>query len=666
VAEAYGAAVEGREPTLPEAPSYEAIATRMADSLTTSRLATLETYWRDRLAAVSPSLALPADRPRPASPRFSAASVPFALDAETSARVRAVAGACSTTPFVVLLAAYALYVRHLTGETAPVVFAPVENRPAGEAERAVGLFANILPHATDVSGDPSFRALLARTQGALLGDWEHQALPYDRILAQGPMAGLGAPRMQVMLNVMPRPEWPRLGSAAVRPMVVAPRAARVDWHLWLMDDAEAFTGAWEFSSERFDAATILRLADGVRTLVGRLVADMEAPVGESLGVLPALARPSGPEAVLAALAARRTAAVQPEEPPRTDTERRVAAMWAEALGLERVGRQADFFELGGHSLAAVRVLANVRQAFGREVPLGGLFANPTVAGLAALLDAEAPASIASPLVKLRDGWSGAPLVLAHALGGQAIAYAGLARALSGDRRVYGLEHPALHGGSAPSSLGELAAMYVAAIEAELPAGPLVLGGWSAGGALAHELACRLTARGRDVRLLAVFDGAPPPGPDALGPEDDEATALFHFAMDLAAREAKASPFTEAALAEMASGDRLDAVVAWARRENLIPDAFGDEDIRTTQQVFLATLRAYWPHRLGHFDGPMVLYRAADSDHATAADWAPFVTTLGVETVGGGHYGLNGLLGPTHAAGLAARLESAIAALESSR
>ena len=72
--------------------------------------------------------------------------------------------------------------------------------------------------------------------------------------------------------------------------------------------------------------------------------------------------------------------------PRTGLEAELAAVFAEVLGVERVGAHASFFELGGHSLAAARVVARVRESLGRELALPLLFETPTVAGLAARLE----------------------------------------------------------------------------------------------------------------------------------------------------------------------------------------------------------------------------------------------------------------------------------------
>ncbi|MGN9785609.1 SDR family NAD(P)-dependent oxidoreductase [Nonomuraea sp. ZG12] len=90
---------------------------------------------------------------------------------------------------------------------------------------------------------------------------------------------------------------------------------------------------------------------------------------------------------------------QPYTPPLSATERDLAGLWSEVLGVEPVGTRDNFFDLGGNSLVALQMLALVKKRFGVAVPTVSLFEAPTVSTLAATLDerrAPAPAPAGAP------------------------------------------------------------------------------------------------------------------------------------------------------------------------------------------------------------------------------------------------------------------------------
>jgi hypothetical protein len=92
--------------------------------------------------------------------------------------------------------------------------------------------------------------------------------------------------------------------------------------------------------------------------------------------------------------------------PRGDTERALCRVFADVLGVPRVGMQDNFFLLGGHSLSAVRATFRLAEELGRDVALAALFHHPTAAALAEHLDAQASAAAAQPsasLMSLLDG-----------------------------------------------------------------------------------------------------------------------------------------------------------------------------------------------------------------------------------------------------------------------
>ncbi|MFF9641818.1 amino acid adenylation domain-containing protein [Kitasatospora aureofaciens] len=88
-------------------------------------------------------------------------------------------------------------------------------------------------------------------------------------------------------------------------------------------------------------------------------------------------------------------------PPGTATERALTGIWQRLFGTGRIGIDDDFFVLGGHSLAAVRMLAEIHQGLGVELPLSACFEHPTVAALAALIDRTPRSDATEPVVVRR-------------------------------------------------------------------------------------------------------------------------------------------------------------------------------------------------------------------------------------------------------------------------
>ncbi len=114
--------------------------------------------------------------------------------------------------------------------------------------------------------------------------------------------------------------------------------------------------------------------------------------------------------------------------PATETERAVAAIWADVLGEERVGATDGFLELGGDSISALRVVMRLSDLSEHEVPVAALFEGGTVRAIAALIDGGE--TIRSGLVvPLRSTGSKPPLFFVHPLGGSVFSYAELVEAL---------------------------------------------------------------------------------------------------------------------------------------------------------------------------------------------------------------------------------------------
>ena len=204
--------------------------------------------------------------------------------------------------------------------------------------------------------------------------------------------------------------------------------------------------------------------------------------------------------------------------PRTETEQKLACLWAQTLGVERVGVHDKFFEIGGHSLMAVRLLARIEAAFGRLLPLAVFFRAQTVAEMAAVL-LERPKNDPSPgILTLRSGdHRRPPLFLVHSHTGEHLAWRPLIECLGNDRAIHALTLPQVAGAPQPFlTIEALAAHHVEQICAVEPNGPYHIAAYSFGATVASEIAVQLSARGREIGVLAAIDWAP--APRHLAPE----------------------------------------------------------------------------------------------------------------------------------------------------
>ena len=200
--------------------------------------------------------------------------------------------------------------------------------------------------------------------------------------------------------------------------------------------------------------------------------------------------------------------------PATATEKRLAALWQQALGVPVTDTTANFFELGGDSLRAAQLIVLIQEQFGRELAFATLLRAPTVARIAAILyGAESTAdetfSEWDAVLPLQpEGWL-TPLFCISPIVQGPYSFRPLAKHLGVDRPFFVVRVLPKEGERTPT-VEELASRATQAIRATRPQGPYMLGGYCFGGTIAFETARQLRSMGEEVQMIALFD-TPAPG-----------------------------------------------------------------------------------------------------------------------------------------------------------
>jgi len=217
-------------------------------------------------------------------------------------------------------------------------------------------------------------------------------------------------------------------------------------------------------------------------------------------------------------------------PPRTARESQIAALWEDLFDRRPIGVTDDFFDLGGHSLLAVMLVSRLKTELGLEVSLDQLLQRPTVEGLARPGDGESTEDGApARFLEFNRTGSRPPLVLFPGIFGTVLIYRELPGLLGPDQPLLmALAPEAATEDARRATIEGLAARYEEELLRRLPAGPVVLGGFSFGATLALEVFHRLRRRGRQLPLVISIDGAAPGYPDFLPPLARAAAHLSYF------------------------------------------------------------------------------------------------------------------------------------------
>src|SRR5215217_3411881 len=246
-------------------------------------LETQLSYWKNQLQNVTGILDLPTDRPRAAGQPSRGAYKVHTLSSDLASRLAELSKREGATLFMTLLAAFQTLLWRYSNQEDIVVGSPIAGRNRVEIEELIGFFINTLVLRANLSGNPTFRALLDQVKETAVGAYAHQDLPFEKLVEElQPQRDLNRnPLFQVMFQFQnTAPPQPNLNGLSTTRVKIPTETAKFDLLLLVREQDDALLCVMEYNSDLFDGETIERMLGNYATLLESIVTNPDTHVAD--------------------------------------------------------------------------------------------------------------------------------------------------------------------------------------------------------------------------------------------------------------------------------------------------------------------------------------------------------------------------------------------------
>ena len=399
-------------PIEPLAIQYVDYAEWQHQAMASAEMTAQRDYWVNRLSGDLAPLDLPGDFPRPAVQRYRGHHHRLAIDPALGSQLRAIGARHGASLFMVLLAAVKALMYRYSGQRDIRIGVPTAGRTREELTTQIGFFVNILVLRDEVLGSEPVGGLLDRVKRTAEEAYDHQLLPFDRLVAalDLPRDPGRSPLFDVMVAYESAPaDGPSRGDLDVAEIRLESGAAKFDLTLVFAAAGDGLDVEIEYNTDLFAPDRIERLAAHLIQVLQAIAGDEATPI-DGLPLWPAVERPVSDRAAIAV--ADRSSEVAPEPgrtaapmPPRNARELLLVGVMESVLGRAVVGSDDNFFHIGGDSIKAIQVVTRLARE-GWTLLVRDLFEAPRIDRLARRL---MRAGVAPNRPRLPGDWTLTPI-----------------------------------------------------------------------------------------------------------------------------------------------------------------------------------------------------------------------------------------------------------------
>ncbi|SDX33170.1 amino acid adenylation domain-containing protein [Marininema mesophilum] len=240
-------------------------------------------YWKSQLSGELPVLKLTIGRQRKDRSSFKGDVLLYKLPQGLLQRLTKWSVDENVTLFITLLAAFNTLLYRYSGQEDIIVGTPISGRNRSEVEGLIGFFVNTLPIRSDLSGDPSFQQLVERVKSTFSGAYEHQDLPFERIVAEvNPERDASqSPLFRVMFALQNAPMPPmKLPHLSLEPVDIYNNSAKFDLFFSLTEETDGLACMIEYSTELFEEETIQRMIQHYEVILEAVCCQPYKPIAQ--------------------------------------------------------------------------------------------------------------------------------------------------------------------------------------------------------------------------------------------------------------------------------------------------------------------------------------------------------------------------------------------------